>query len=85
MHKVNKLRYGQVQNPKKEAGSVEWDQRAHYMQAMYFDETNTVVEHFEMMYRCAQCGNMHADAEYRGGDLAKSHHEQGSPFCFCTM
>ena len=70
IHKFNKLRYGHAQNPKKEVGSVGWDQWAHYMQAMHFDETNTVVEHFKMLYPCAQCGNMDADAEYHGGDLS---------------
>ena len=70
IHKFNKLRCGHAQNPKKEVGSVGWDQWAHYMQAMHFDETNTIVEHFKMLYPCAQCGNMDADAEYHGGDLS---------------
>ena len=31
------------------------------MQATHFDEIDTILEHFNMLYPCAKCGNMDAD------------------------
>ena len=45
------------------------------MQATHFDETDTILEHFNMlyMYPCAECGNMDADPSVHGGYLSEAY------------
>ena len=72
VQKMNKLRYGHADNLKKEVGSVGWDQWAADMQQKHFEETgsDTVLDHLNMLYPCAECGNIDADTEAHGGDLS---------------
>ena len=67
MQKLNRMRYEHARNPRKQVGSVGWDEWAHDMQATHFDEADTVLEHLNMLYPCAECGNMDALESVHGG------------------
>ena len=72
--KLQLVRYGHAPNPTRKEGSVGWDKWAFDMQGRHFDEavdeTPTVLGHFNMLYPCAECGNMDAGEDCHGGDLS---------------